>query len=144
VITELFTSSLAKDFSEFEIILICAALEYEEKRNVTFKKAGAPHARELLHKFKPYRGISKYFQDSAIEQLEPMLHAWYRGEGFAQLTEITTLPEGDIVRFMRRIIDVLSQILHARIQTNPDDGELRDKVSAAMNAIDRGIVQVKL
>jgi superfamily II RNA helicase len=144
IITELFASTLAKDFSAFEIILICAALEYEDKRNVTFKKAGAPQSRELLAKFKQYRGIYKYFQESNIERLEPMLWAWFNGAGFAHLTELTTMPEGDIVRFMRRIIDVLQQILHAVIQTDPDNSELREKISQAIDAIDKGIVQVKV
>ena len=135
---------MASQFNEFEIILICATLEYEEKRNVVFKKAPSPQALDLLAKFRPYKDIYKYFQESTMDQLEPMLYAWYKGEGFGALTEMTTLPEGDIVRFMRRVIDVLSQILHARLQTNPDDEELHNKVSAAIDSIDRGIVQVKL
>jgi superfamily II RNA helicase len=144
IITELFTSTIAQEFSEFEIILICAGLEYEEKRNVTFKKAGAPNARELLAKFKSFKSIYRYFKESKIEQLEPMLWTWYNGGGFAALIDLTSMPEGDIVRFMRRIIDVLSQILHALLQTMPDQNELREKVSRAIDALDRGIVQVKL
>jgi superfamily II RNA helicase len=143
-LTELFTSSLAMEFDEFEIILIAASLEYEEKRNVTFKKLPAPRARELLAKFKPYKSIYKFFQESEMEKLEPMLWAWYNGEGFARLTEITTLPEGDIVRFMRRIIDVLSQVMHATVHTMPEETAVRDKITAAIAAIDRGIVQVKI
>ena len=144
IITELFTSDLRDTFTEFEIILICAGLEYEEKRNTTFKKAPAPQARELLAKFKPYKSIHKYFRESNVEKLEPMLWTWYNGGGFAQLIDMTTMPEGDIVRFMRRIIDVLSQILHASAQTMPDENALRDRIANAINALDRGIVQVKL
>jgi superfamily II RNA helicase len=143
-LTELFTSSLAETFNEFEIILIAAALEYEEKRNVVFKKLPAPRSHELLMRLKPYKSIHKFFQESEMATLEPMLWAWFAGEGFTRLTEVTTLPEGDIVRFMRRIIDVLQQVLHATLHTMPEEEIVRDKITVAIAAIDRGIVQVKI
>jgi superfamily II RNA helicase len=144
VITELFTTTLAKEFTAFDIILIAAALEYEEKRNVTFKKAGSLHAHQLLSRFKQFKGIHKYFVESHIAELEPMLWAWYKGESFAALLELTTMPEGDIVRFMRRIIDVLQQILHSIMHVAPGEVALKDHIHSAIAGIDRGIVQVKL
>ncbi len=144
ILTELFTSTLRSDFTPFEIVLVAAALEYEEKRMTTFKKIPAPHSRELLNKFRPYKGIHRYFRESNMEQLEPMLWRWFDGGSFAELTELTTMPEGDIVRFMRRIIDVLSQVMHAVVQVMPDENQLKDKIGQAMDSIDRGIVQVKL
>jgi superfamily II RNA helicase len=144
LLTELFTSTLGPAFSTFEMILIAASLEYEEKRNTTFIKAPTPNAHELLARFRPYPQIHRWFRESSIEQLEPILWAWYDGEGFGRLTTFTTMPEGDIVRFFRRVIDVLTQVMHALAQTMPDEVELRSRVSSAMAAMDRGIVQVTL
>ena len=144
VLTELFMSSLAHEFCELEIILICASLEYEEKRAVTFKKGAVVQTHSLLAKFKQYREIYSFFKESNMEKLEPMLSLWYSGGSFSSLLDITTLPEGDIVRFMRRIIDVLQQVLHAINQTMPSEIELRDKLFSCIAKIDRGIVQVKV
>ena len=144
VLTELFMSSLAHEFCELEIILICASLEYEEKRAVTFKKGAVVQTHSLLAKFKQYREIYSFFKESNMEKLEPMLSLWYSGGSFSSLLDITTLPEGDIVRFMRRIIDVLQQVLHAINQTMPSEIELRDKLFSCIAKIDRGIVRVKV
>lgn len=139
ILTELFTTTLAEQFTDFQIVLLCGALEYEEKRTVSFRKAPSPAANALLDLFAPYRDIHKYFRESSIRQIEPVLAAWFNGAPFERLLEFTTMPEGDIVRFMRRIIDVLQQVMHAT-----DDPKMRDRISGCIAAIDRDIVQVKL
>jgi antiviral helicase SKI2 len=143
-ITELCTSTLRDTFTELEIILLAAGLEYEEKRQVTFAKRPAPVTRELLSKLKVSRSLHTRFTESDIDKLEPMLASWYAGGSFGELTTLTTMPEGDIVRFMRRIIDVLTQIMHATIQTMPDAYDFKDKVGRAIDALDRGIIKVMI
>jgi superfamily II RNA helicase len=144
VVTELFTSSLAHSFSDLHIILLCAALEYEDRRLVSFARAPSPATHELLDLCKPYREIHRWLRESGAAKLEPLLAAWVGGGSFEGLTRLTTMPEGDIVRFFRRIIDVLQQVLHAVILTVPDEHELRDRVVACIAAVDRGIVQARL
>jgi superfamily II RNA helicase len=144
VVTELFTSSISRSFSHLQIILLCAALEYEEKRLVAFANGASPESHDLLEQCKQYRELHRWLKESSIAKLEPMLTSWVDGGTFEELTKLTTMPEGDIVRFMRRIIDVLQQVLHAIILTEPDEHELRDRVIACIATVDRGIVQVKL
>lgn len=144
VLTELFTTEFAKEFSPLQIILLCAALEYEEKRGVSFKKGSHQATKELLDIFREDREIFTWFKECDADKLEPMLHTWITGGSFEQLTNLTTMPEGDIVRFMRRIIDVLQQLVHAVVITMPDNEELREKLLACIAAVDRGIVQVQL
>ncbi len=143
-ITELFLSDVAMEYTPLQIVILCAALEYEDRRLVQFKHGDTPETDALILRCKEYRDLHRWLRESAARKLEPMLAAWLDGSGFETLTQLTTMPEGDIVRFMRRIIDVLQQILHAIILTEPENTVLRDKLLGCIAGVDRGIVQVKL
>ena len=137
ILTELFTTTVATGLSELHCILIAGALEFQDKRGVTFARGDAPSTDAFLATLKPYPTIQRYFRDSAMRVIEPVLSRWYGNGGFADLLQVTTMPEGDIVRFMRRIIDVLSQVERATT-----DVTLAEKIRRAIIAIDRDVVQV--
>jgi superfamily II RNA helicase len=139
VITELFTSTLAEQFSDVDIMLVCAALEFEPRPQVAFAKKGAPRTRHLLELFAPYKQLSARFKKRGMHFIEPMLTRWYEGAPFIELLDLTTMPEGDIVRFFRRVIDVLQQVQHATAER-----ELKERVQGIIARIDRDVVQVKL
>ena len=139
ILTEIFTSTLAAQVTELQCILVAGALEYQDKRGVTFMRRETPATDAFLAIVKPYPAIAKYFRDSPMRTIEPVLSHWYHGGAFADLLRLTTMPEGDIVRFMRRIIDVLSQVQRATT-----DAELADEIARALAAIDRDVVQVKV
>ncbi|MDD9952966.1 MAG: DEAD/DEAH box helicase [Candidatus Woesearchaeota archaeon] len=139
MLTELFMTSLTEHFSDFQMMLLCAALEFEPRPNMQFRKKHAPATKELLVLFKEYPGIYSFFKKRRMEKIEPMLAAWYNGKEFIELLDLTTMPEGDIIRFFRRIIDVIQQVQHAT-----QDASLRHKLKEIVTRIDRGIVQVHL
>ena len=49
----------------------------------------------------------------------------------------TSMLEGDIVRFIRQIIDLLEQIMHSTIDDN-----LKDKIKDVERRIDRDVISV--
>ena len=56
---------------------------------------------------------------------------------FADLMKYTTMLEGDIVRFVRQIIDLLEQVMHATA-----DDDLKDRIKDVEKKIDRDIISV--
>ncbi len=139
VLTELFTSALVDEYTDVQILLLVASIEFEPRYNLKFKKGKTPHARQLMELFKPYRDIFRYFKKTSLYDLEPLINAWYSGREFTDLLELTTMSEGDIIRFFRRIIDVLQQIEHAT-----EDEVLRKRARDCIKTIDRDVVEVRL
>ncbi len=139
ILTELFTTTIASHLTDAQMILIAGALEFQDKRGVSFARKGSPETSEFLGVLKPYPTIATYFKNGPMRTLEPVLSHWYKGGSFAELLRLTTMPEGDIVRFMRRIIDVLSQIQHAT-----KDKQLADRIASTLTAIDRDVVKVNV
>lgn len=139
ILTELFTSTLIDNFSDVQILLAIGALEYEERHNVKFAKRPSPEAKGLMESFRQYQKIFRHYKKTAVYKLEPLIQSWYSGAEFSDLLDLVTMPEGDIIRFFRRLIDVLQQIRQATT-----DELLKERIERILRAIDRDIVEVRL
>lgn len=137
LITELFASKY--EWPPQQMLLLIAAMEYEPRRNVRWKKAKARETQAILEELSGERRLYRFVAESELPRIEQLVMRWAQGASFAEVLELTTLPEGDIVRFFRRLIDVLSQILHAS-----HDSLVRERVEFAIAAVDRDIVRVRL
>ncbi|MBR9701076.1 DEAD/DEAH box helicase [Candidatus Woesearchaeota archaeon] len=139
ILTELFTTTITNDLTDLQICLILGSLEFEPRPRITFVQKPTPASNSLMELFKPYHEIFRFFKKSQMRKLEPMVSTWYNGGEFAHLLDLTTMPEGDIIRFFRRIIDILQQIIKAT-----EDDKLRDSVRRCLKEIDRDIIEVRL
>ncbi|TGG86702.1 MAG: DEAD/DEAH box helicase, partial [Aphanocapsa feldmannii 288cV] len=70
-------------------------------------------------------------------ELTGLVHAWARGERWNQLIRHTSLDEGDVVRLLRRTVDLLAQLPYCPAISD----QLRRKARRAMAMINRFPVQ---
>jgi superfamily II RNA helicase len=66
-------------------------------------------------------------------ELTGLVHAWARGARWSELIAATSLDEGDVVRVLRRTVDLLAQLPYAEAVTE----QLRSKARRALRAINR-------
>ncbi len=66
-------------------------------------------------------------------ELMGLVHAWAKGVSWSDLIANTSLDEGDVVRIMRRTVDLLAQIPYCEAISE----QLRTKARAALKAINR-------
>ena len=62
-----------------------------------------------------------------------LVNAWARGIGWSELIANTSLDEGDVVRIMRRTVDLLSQVPYCEAIS----GQLRVNARLALKSINR-------
>ncbi|MBI4441085.1 DEAD/DEAH box helicase [Candidatus Woesearchaeota archaeon] len=136
LVGELFATEFADLFTVQELLLLCAALVHEEKRGVEFKELPVKHTSLLLQKLRQNKTLVKFFEHAKCRRLEPMLLHWFEQHDFCGLLDVTSMPEGDIVRFFRQIIDLLQQIHRAT-----SNAELREKIEHVLGRIDRDVVR---
>ncbi|XP_001600961.1 exosome RNA helicase MTR4 [Nasonia vitripennis] len=81
-------------------------------------------------------------EDSYVEKFKPFLmdvvYAWCKGATFLQICKMTDIFEGSIIRCMRRLEEVLRQLLQAA--KNIGNTDLENKFSEAIKLIKRDIV----
>ncbi|MGC5198375.1 helicase-related protein, partial [Aphanothece microscopica] len=64
-------------------------------------------------------------------ELTGLVHAWACGANWSDVIANTSLDEGDVVRVLRRTVDLLAQVPYCELVTQ----QLRDKARAALRAI---------
>jgi superfamily II RNA helicase len=138
LVTDLFCSIITKSFTEEEILLLVGRISFEEKKNTKLSTKKKHISQNLLKKLSNNKDLYAYFRKNPTFLLETFLTEWYEGCEFTELMQYTNMPEGDIVRFIRQIIDLLQQIQHATM-----DEDLRRKILQIKDKIDRDVVSVR-
>jgi len=137
VVTNLFCSNVTKELSERDILLLAGVISFEERRNTKFKSKFNKVTNRVFDLFRDDKDVYSFLKKKPVQSLEQFLMSWMDGVDFVELLQFTNILEGDIVRFIRQIIDLLQQIQHATL-----DDELRDKIVKLRKRIDRDVISV--
>lgn len=139
-VTELYFAGYFHECDEHEINAICLSLIYEHRRRASSSDEHRPAAK-LPERVKSARGFvnSLARQHAFIKPLETrisnLMMAWSQGKAFEDMMTLTDIPEGDLIRAFRQVIDLIRQIRDA-----VKDQSLRDKLLNCLTCINRDIV----
>ena len=140
LVGEIFSTIVWKALSEDQMLLVAAAIIYEERRSDQYMTRGADAiVNPIIGILRKNDYVIKEINKMALRKLALLVGRWANGAQFEELLELTDSQEGDIIHLFRRILDLLRQIRHAA-----HDEELRERINRAMAKIDRDIVQVNL
>lgn len=139
-VTELYFHGYFHECNEHELNALCLSLIYEHRRRAANGEQARPPAK-LPEKIKSARGFinSLARQHPFIKPLETrichLMIAWSEGAAFEEIMSMTEIPEGDLIRAFRQVIDLLRQIRDAVKEMS-----LRDKLLSCLACINRDIV----
>ena len=126
-----------------EINALCLSLVYEyRRRGPSNGEQNNGGVNKLPEKLKSAKGFvnSLARQYNFVKPLETklcnLMLDWSHGEPFEEMMKHTDVPEGDIIRSFRQVIDLLRQLRDALEQ----DPGLRDKMLDCLGCINRDIV----
>ncbi|MFT4260925.1 MAG: DEAD/DEAH box helicase [Candidatus Woesearchaeota archaeon] len=138
LVGELFTHKNKNLFTNKEILLFVGRICYEERKNHKFNTKSKEISTSAFKKVKDNTILYNYFRKNQLFLLENFLMNWYDGCDFGELLEYSNLPEGDVVRYVRQVLDLLQQIQHATL-----DDDLKAKVRQISDKIDRDVISVR-
>ncbi len=100
-----------------------------------------PQAEEALHDLRGLRRELERQQERAKvtvpiwwePELTGLVHAWAKGTSWNDVIANTSLDEGDVVRILRRTVDLLAQVPYCEVISE----QLRTNARAALKAINR-------
>jgi superfamily II RNA helicase len=137
-----FTSGLLDDLLPHQFAAVCAALVAEPSRPDTWVRAlPSPAVDQALEALRPLRRklIQMQHHEGVVlpvwleTEIIGVVEHWALETPWTTLCQQTSLDEGDIVRLLRRTLDVMSQIPHIP-EVNPG---LHTKAYQAMQLINR-------
>jgi superfamily II RNA helicase len=137
---EIFFENFYETLNEYQLTLIMGCICYESREEIEFKKVYPDKkTSELKNKIINHEYLKR---DNRFNQLIPMtalIYPCFNGGNIFTVIKNTALPEGDLLRFYRTLIDRISQVRQA---TN--DYQLAKKLDNSMDAIRRGIELVDI
>lgn len=123
-----------------EIVLVIASIIYEGRRADQFDSKGV-NINRLLNELSKNSVLAKKIKRIELKILYNIMTAWATTADFEEIIDMCNLPEGDLIRLFRQIIDVLRQIKSGLIAADCDQ-HLIDKITHCITLIDRDIVAV--
>lgn len=111
---ELFATDFYRQLNTYQTLLLIAAVCYEGRERTQFhRKFPAQDAHKLQHLLRTHRfaGRDKRFED--VMDITAIIQPCYEGANLFDLAKNTSLQEGDIIRFLRQILDRIRQVRSA-------------------------------
>jgi superfamily II RNA helicase len=135
-LTELFFMKNLDEIQDLDLLIILATLTYEERKTDYFMIKGCEKTYErIMNIVSKNPELEKEINKISLKRMINYVTCWAKGGKFLDLMQYTNQQEGDIIRFFRRLIDVLSQLKHAT-----EDVQLKDRMTKISNLIDRDLV----
>src|SRR3989338_1732682 len=106
---EIFATDFCKELDEYQILLIVAAICFEPRERNEFHKIYANY--EVNQLKKKMQRLDIRFEH--IPSLTAVIHPCYHGKDIFGIMKNTTFLEGDVIRFLRQMLDRLAQIRNA-------------------------------
>ncbi len=147
LLAEMHQEGVLDGLDEASLNVLLAALIYEPRKGVVhphlhgkFKKLSeiAAHHSKTIYRLESKLRITPYTKHPHFH-LANAVESWTRGESFDQMCKISPADEGEIVRYLRMVIQLLREIMHA-----PHASEsLRQRAASARKKINRDVVDAE-
>lgn len=143
--TELFLEGVLDEFEPVEINALISGLIYERRKNDMVNLRNLP--RWLFSRFTDFARMVDEVRESEVEfklktiepldfTMAPIAYFWSQGGDFNEIFDYTNMEEGDVIRTLRRVIDILRQV-NTAITDLPG---LTAKVRSCIKLLKRSIV----
>ena len=138
LVSEIFCGELYQKLTDVEMTVLLAAIQYEEKLSDKFKVGDKRTYFNIIDTLAENEFVAKKLDQKSVSKMNLIVSSWIEGAEFADLLEMCSLDEGDIIRMFRQIIDLYRQIVRATT-----DRQLVDRIEKTIAIIQRDVVKVE-
>lgn len=122
LISEIFAGSFYTKLNEYQMLLIVACICYEGGERVVFHEHYVTKEVRELRRYLELEGfVHRHLQGSRFNHMFALtgsVHLLYQGVSLFSIIRNTTMPEGDLVRYLRQILDRVNQVKGATPDTS--------------------------
>jgi superfamily II RNA helicase len=147
ILAEIHEEGILDQLNVAKLNMLLSALVFEPRRadhlprltaEIERLAKGMDYYLRRIHKMEFKYRISPYTKPTHFH-LAPAMEAWTRGESFDKLFRLTSVDEGELVRYFRMVIQLLRELLHAPYVSD----RLRATAHEARKLINRDVVDAE-
>jgi len=132
LLSEIFATDMYTKLNEYQMLLIfaCVCYEYKDKDDFykTYPSKDTKALRKLVDKNSYLNKHKVFYYD--MENLTALIHPCYHGKKIFEILANTNLEEGDLLRYLRQLIDRIRQVRQATT-----DQQLADRLEHCQQLI---------
>lgn len=133
--SQIFATDFQKDLNEYQISLIIATLCYETReKNEFYNTFFSQDLKKLKWKINADDYLEKEKRFREVENLTALIHIIHENKSIFEVIKNTNIPEGDLLRFFRQMLDRMNQVKDAT-----GDRQLQIKIEKCIFLIDNAI-----
>lgn len=137
LITELFSTGFYKELTDSELNVIVASIIYEPRGKDYFTMKGIDRTyTKLIRLLSEHNYVMKNINKLHVKRMVRVIGDFTNGTDFKDILDLCNLDEGDLIRLIRRVIDMLRQIRHATT-----DYDLIERMHQCMDKIYRDVIK---
>ncbi len=133
--TEIFATPLVHQLDEFEMLVVLAMIAYESReKNKFFKPLKVP---ELKRKLRPLFMVKRDRRYDSLYEMAAFAKTCFDSKSFFDLLELSSIPEGDLIRLFSQMLDRLRQVRRASFDTALSEklDHLAEKIRLFLNEV---------
>jgi superfamily II RNA helicase len=148
ILAELYEEKVLEQLDEFGLGVIASACVFEPRKNQRLPLGLSKNTRrikaaceEIYEKIRDKERRYRIYPFSKAPQfhLSVTTEAWLRGTAFDKILRFTDTDEGEIVRYFRMSVQILREIVDAKIASMT----LKDKIRETIRVINRDVVDAE-
>ncbi|MCM2325942.1 MAG: DEAD/DEAH box helicase [Candidatus Woesearchaeota archaeon] len=137
LLTELFYSDIYQELSDEELNILIASVIYEPRGKDFFTLKGIQNEFNRIMRVTSRQSyVQKNLNKLHVKRMCRVIGDFTAGEKFSELLELCSLDEGDLIRLIRRIIDMIRQIDKATT-----DREFNERLHSCQDKLYRDVVK---
>jgi len=147
MLTEMQDEGILEHLNEVKLNVLLSSLLFEPRKGdhlpkltseIVKMEQGVEHYARMIHRRESKYHISPYTKTPHFH-LAPAVEAWTRGAKFDDMLKLTSADEGELVRYLRMVIQLLRELSHA-----PHVSEhLKQTAQRGRKLIDRDVVDAE-
>lgn len=99
------------EFDEYKILLLIAAIAYEEKKDIRFYETfPSKSVSDLEYKLRSHLFLKRFDFHKNIKMLTSIVYPMFEQKSFTDILKNSTMVEGDLMRLLMQMLDRLEQI----------------------------------
>ncbi|MBI3307598.1 MAG: DEAD/DEAH box helicase [Candidatus Omnitrophica bacterium] len=147
ILSEMQADGMLEKLDEAGLVILLASLVFEPRKGDSLPRLSsraekirkaAEHYSRTIHKREAKARVFPYTKFPHLN-LAPAVEAWTHGENFDKIFRLTSVDEGEMVRALRMVVQLLRELIHAPHTLQ----ELQEKASRARKLINRDVVDAE-
>lgn len=113
ITTEIFGTGIIRELNQYQALLLLACICHEKEKTEFHRQYQSKDLERVKRLVLSHNELRQDKRFREMGNMTSIMHPCYHGKSIFEIIPNTSMPEGDLIRFLKQVIDRTNQIRHA-------------------------------